>query len=191
VNPSTSVVDGEPTRTDAPATRRVLVPVLATVVLGIVTGLVWLWLAEPAQWEARESGIVMTEAASKGQFSVIVVFVIVGAVASLGCGWVLARVLPDLGWMLAPCVVLMTAVAALIAWRVGVELGPQPPGTIAGVEVGDRLPAELAVDAVAPFLVWPIFGLIGLMGAIWADGRRSASDPGHHGLSDPDQVVRS
>ena len=53
----------------------------------------------------------------------------------------------------------------MIAWRVGVLLGPPDPTSVKGLTVGDHVPAELAVDGIAPFLVWPIFGLVGLIGA--------------------------
>jgi hypothetical protein len=136
-------------------------------VLGVAAGLVWLWLAAPAEWEARDTGLVLTEAASKGQFSVIVTFVLIGAVASLMAGWAVGWRAHDLGWVLTPLVVVGTVAAAVVAWRVGVLLGPPDPTTATGVTVGDRVPAELEVDGIAPFLVWPIFGLLGLIVATW------------------------
>lgn len=139
--------------------------------LGVVAGLVWIQLAHPAEWEARDGGIVLTEAAARGQFSVIVVFVLIGLIASLLWGWIATWMLPDLGWLLVPFVLVLTSLAAVIAWRVGVELGPPPPATVAGVSVGDRIPSQLAVDGLAPFLVWPIFGLVGVVGATWAGAR--------------------
>lgn len=156
--------------------RRLLLSGLATVVLGVVSGLAWLWIAHPAEWEAREGGIVLTEAAARGQFSVIVVFVVIGLVVSLVGGWALVLAFPDLGWWTAPLVAVLTALAAVIAWRVGVELGPPPPGSVTGAAVGDRIPSELAIDSVAPFLVWPIFGLAGVMAATWACGRRRGQE---------------
>jgi hypothetical protein len=155
----------------SPARRLVRIG-LAAVLLGIVAGLVWLWLAHPAEWEGRDGGIVLTEAAARGQFSVIVVFVLIGAVASAVLGWVVASALPDLGWLLAPLVVVLATGAALLAWRVGVELGPPPPGSVAGVDVGDTVPAQLAVDGIAPFVVWPVFGLVGVIAATWTTDRR-------------------
>jgi len=155
--------------------RRLVLASLGVLLLGVVAGLVWLWLAHPAEWEARNGGIVLTEAASRGQFSVVVVFVIVGVVASVLSGWLVARFLPGLGWLLTPVVVALTAVASVVAWRVGVELGPPSPASVPGTTVGDRLPSELAVDGVAPFLVWPIFGLVGVIGATWAAGRTRVS----------------
>lgn len=155
--------------------RRLVLASLTALLVGVVAGLVWVWLANPAQWEVRDTGIVLTEAAARGQFSVIVVFVVIGAVVSTACGGLIGRVLPDVGWLVTPLVVVLTSVAAVVAWRVGVELGPPPPESVTGVSVGDRIPAELAVDGIAAFVVWPIFGLVGVIGATWAAGRRGAS----------------
>ncbi|KQX76114.1 hypothetical protein [Aeromicrobium sp. Root472D3] len=172
-----------PTTSDTRSTvpvRRLAIVLLGTLLTGLVGGLVWLWLAQPAEWEGRDGGLVLTEAAARGQFSVVVVFVLVGVIASVVSGWVTARLLPDLGWLAVPLVAVLSAVAAVVAWRVGVELGPPDPSTVAGVADGDRVPARLAVDNVAPFLVWPIFGLVGVIGATWSDGRRDAR-PGGRG----------
>ncbi len=166
----------EPSTTSASSTapratgRRLVLSGLVAVVLGVASGLAWLWIAQPAEWEAREGGIVLTEAAARGQFSVIVVFVVIGLVVSLVGGWALVQWLPDLGGWVAPLVAVLTTLAALIAWRVGVELGPPPPDTVTGAAIGDRIPSELVIDSIAPFLVWPIFGLAGVMAATWAAG---------------------
>ena len=151
--------------------RRVVVVSLAMLLLGIVSGLAWILLASPAQWEVRQGGIVLREAASRGQFSVIVVFVLIGIIVSLLWGWTATWLLADLGWIVIPLVVVLTSLAAVIAWRVGVELGPPPPGSVAGLAVGDRVPAQLVVDGLAPFVVWPVFGLLGVVGATWAGAR--------------------
>lgn len=168
----------EPVVNDAPpgasrptSIRRLVAASLVMLLLGVVAGVVWIQLANPAEWEAREGGLVLTEAAARGQFSVIVVFVLIGAVASLLWGWGATWALPDLGWLLIPVAVVLTILAAVIAWRVGVELGPPPPGSVAGVAVGDRVPAQLSIDGVPPFLAWPIFALVGVIGATWAGSR--------------------
>ncbi len=149
---------------------------LTMLLLGVAAGLTWLWLAQPAQWEVREGGIVLTEAGSTGQFSVVVLFVVIGAVVSVAWAAVVGWTVSDLGWLLTPIVVVLTALAALIAWRIGVELGPPSPETVTGVSVGDRIPAELSVDGVTPFVVWPIFGLLGVLAVTWAD-RRGLDQP--------------
>lgn len=158
--------------------RDVVLVSVAMLLLGIAAGLVWTWLAEPAKWEVTSRGIVLTEAASVGQFSVMALFVLLGAVVSLVWGWVAAWRLADLGWLLCPLVVVATVVAALIAWQIGVILGPADPAAVQGAEVGDLVPSRLRLDSVVPFLVWPILGLMGVVGATWTSrntGGRAAS----------------
>lgn len=169
-----SVVSTEPESNDLRVARRLAGASASMFIVAIVAGLVWLWFAEPAEWEVREGGVVLTEAASRGQFSVIVVFVLVGIVTSFVWAWGVSWVLADLGWLLVPAVVVLTTVAAVVAWRVGVELGPPSPASVSDVSVGDRIPAQLEVDGLAPFLVWPIFGLAGVIGATWTRGRLRA-----------------
>jgi hypothetical protein len=131
--------------------------------LGVVGAVLWVQLAEPAQWEVRETGVVLTEAASHGQFSVIVTFMLVGVVLSLLWGAGVARAVPELGWALTPLAIVATSAAAVVAWRLGVAWGPPNPLSVRDAAVGERLPAALAVDIVAPFLLWPAGGLAGVL----------------------------
>jgi len=140
-------------------------------VLGVVGGLVWLWLAEPAEWEVTARGITLTEEAARGQFAVVVTFVGIGAVTCFCWGWVAGHVLRELGWVLVPVFAIVAGLASLIAWWLGVALGPTDPRDVADPSLGDRLPAPLEIDAVAPFLVWPMFALAGLLVAAWLDRR--------------------
>ncbi len=142
--------------------------VVAMLLLGAAAGVVWQWQAEPAQWEVRSDGrIVLTEIAARDQFGVIVVFVIAGAVVSLIWGLAATAALRDLGWRLTPLIIVTTLLAAVIAWRVGVMLGPVGPQAAVDPAVGDLLPSKLAIDGVAPFVVWPIFGVMGLLITMW------------------------
>ncbi len=142
---------------------KIWLSVVAMLLLGVGAGVVWQWLAKPAEWEVRSDGsIVLTEIAARGQFGVIVVFVIAGAVVSLIWGFATTFALRDLEWRLTPLVIVTTLVAAVIAWRVGVALGPVGPQAAVDPSVGDRLPSKLAIDGVAPFVVWPIFGVLGV-----------------------------
>jgi hypothetical protein len=140
--------------------------------LGAVVGVLWFWLAAPVVWEVTSRGIGVSESASRAQFGVIVTFVTLGAVLCLVWGWAAGHVLRDIGWLLVPIFTVMTGLAALIAWRVGYTLGPPDPSkirTMAGLFVGERLPAPPDIDAVAPFLVWPMFALLGLLLSAWLD----------------------
>lgn len=149
-----------------PLLRRILLSTAAMLLMGVAAGFVWERLASPAEWEVRDTGIVLTEAASKGQFSVIAAFVLVGAVASLVLGWFTGWIARDLGWLLTPLVIGLTVGGSLIAWRLGVHLGPPDPTSVDAAAVGDRIPAKLAIDGLSPFLVWPVFGLVGLIASI-------------------------
>jgi hypothetical protein len=88
--------------------------------------------------------------------------------------WAATWVLTDLGWLVIPLILVLTLLAAVIAWRIGVALGPPSPASVAGVSVGDRLPSKLGIDGLTPFLVWPIFGLVGVVGATWTGARSRA-----------------
>lgn len=132
-------------------------------ILGVAAGFVWERIADPAKWEVTRTGLAMDEAASKGQFGVIVMFVLVGVVACLAWGVFAAFTLRDLTWVVTPFIVVLTSIAAVIAWRLGIVLGPPDPSTVKNLSVGGHVPARLAIDGIVPFLVWPIFGLIGFI----------------------------
>jgi hypothetical protein len=158
--------------------RRVAGWTVIMLALGVVGGLAWLWLADPAEWEITEQGIILTEDAARGQFAVVVTFVCIGAVLCLLWGWAAGRSLREVGWKLVPLFAAVAALAAVTAWQVGVLLGPSDPRDAVDPAIGERLPSPLEIDAVAPFLVWPMFALIGLLLSAWLergeDGRLSA-----------------
>lgn len=146
-----------------PFLRRLLFSVAATLVLGVAAAFVWERIADPADWEVTRTGLSMGEAASEGQFGVVAMFVLVGVVASLALGAFAALALRSLEWVAVPVIVVLTSIAAVIAWRLGIVLGPPDPSTVKDVSVGDQVPARLAIDSIVPFLVWPVFGLVGFI----------------------------
>ncbi len=170
---------------------RVASTVAVMLLLGVVAGFVWEALAKPAEWEVRDGGsIVLTEIAARDQFGVIVVFVIAGAIASLVWGIVATLVLEDLGWRLTPLVIVATLAAAVIAWRIGVAIGPVGPREAVDPAVGDMLPSKLAIDGIAPFFAWPVFGVLGIVLTTWMSKddeeyvgahQTLARESGHHG----------
>lgn len=164
---------------------RALGALVGLALLAVASGFAWLLLAQPARLQASEEGLVLTEAASRDQFGVVVVFVLVGAVVSFTAAAVTAWLLPRREWFWVPVFAAAAAVASLVAWQVGVRFGPDDPLARQDVPLGDTVSAQLAVDAVAPFLVWPLFALIGLLFAMWLTG-----DRGDHGVDEPTQVAR-
>ena len=149
--------------------KRVVASSALLLVLAVIGGAVWVWATDPADWVVTDRGTFPSDAASRGQFAAIVVFIGIGAVLCLVWGWVIGHVQRDLGWLLVPPFVVVASLAALITWRVGIWLGPSDPRDAVGTSIGDRLPAPLAIDAVAPFLVWPMMALVGLLVAAWLD----------------------
>lgn len=147
---------------------KLAVSVVAMLLLGVAAGVVWQWQANPAEWEVRSDGsIVLTEIAARDQFGVIVVFVIAGAIVSLIWGFATTYALRDLGWRLTPFVIVTTLAAAVIAWQLGVALGPEGPRAAVDPSVGDLLPSKLEIDSIPPFLAWPLFGMLGVVLSTW------------------------
>lgn len=146
--------------------------VVSAVLLGVVGAVAWSQLAEPGLWEVRETGIVLTEDASRGQFSVIVVFTLIGAIAALLWAAAMTATVRQGGWLLVAAVVVGSTLAGVIAWQVGMVLGPPAPDSVPGLALGDRVPDELRVDGIAPFLVWPMSALVGVLLATWGQHDR-------------------
>lgn len=153
--------------------------IAAMLVLGVVAGLLWLWLASPAEFKVTDQGAILDEEASKGRFGVIVTFVLIGVVVAFLWGFFAGRVLHERGWTMVPVFALVAVAAALIAWKIGVALGPPDPSTVKGAKLGDSIPEQLTVDAIAPFLVWPIFAIAGQFLAVYLSGNRG-HEPSRH-----------
>lgn len=160
-----------------PGLTRVWIVLAGAVVTGGLSAILWSQLAQPAQWQVRDAGLVLTEEASQGQFAVVVVFTLIGVLASLVWSIGATVVLRDLGWPLVLVAVGGSLLAALVAWRLGVLLGPPPPGSVSGLSVGDTVPGELVLDSVAPFVMWPAAALMGVLLATWGRQDERAIDP--------------
>lgn len=140
----------------------------AGLLLGVLGGIAWIVFAQPAQWQVTAQGIILDEEAAKGRFSVIVTFILIGIVVSFGWGLFAGISQRDRGWRCVPVFPLVALAAALIAWQIGVHFGPPDPATVKGVAVGGMIPQKLAVDSFGPFVIWPIFALIGLFVAVYS-----------------------
>lgn len=153
---------------------RWLLILISSVLVGALSGVLWAQLADPGRWEVRDTGIVLTEDASRGQFSVIVVFTLIGLIAALLWAAAMTVMARHGGWLLVASVALGATLAGVVAWQVGMPLGPPPPESVPGLALGDRVPDELRVDGIAPFLVWPIAALVGVLLGTW--GTRGLDD---------------
>lgn len=140
------------------------------VVLGILGGLVWWLLVDPAMFtKARNGGLAMGEAELGKRFAADGWFVVIAAVLGLLSGSALTW------WrsrdFLATTVLLVvgSVVATGLMTLVGRLLGPGDPARLAAsADVGDRLPMQLAVTADVAYLVWPIAVLVGALFVLWS-----------------------
>lgn len=96
-------------------------------------------------------------------FDAVATFVLIGLVAGLvlGVGWALLGRCSELVMLAA--VVVGSALACLIAYRLGVHLGPPDPAPLAkAADDYTILPADLSLPGKSPFVGWTLGALIGL-----------------------------
>lgn len=132
--------------------------------IGVVAGVVWWAIADTATFIVTSDGVDLPDNEMREQFGVVAQFVIVGAVTSVLLGFVLGLT-TNVSWPAVPIVAVLAGQAAVVAWLVGTFLGPGDPNPKAGV--GARVNDSLGVDAVAPFVAWAVFGVAGLLLAVW------------------------
>ncbi|MGJ9412033.1 hypothetical protein ACHAAC_04905 [Aeromicrobium sp. CF4.19] len=178
-----SMPGGAPTRRRVGA--RLGLSVLALLLLSVAAGWAWQLWAEPGRWEVTEAGVVLTQQAAQGQFGVEVLFVGIGALVCLLWAGVAGALCRDGGWVLAPVFAVAALGASLLAWQVGLALGPPDPTTVTGVSLGDTFPDQITVDSAVSFLVWPIAALgglvLGLVTTVDARRSRGPADAETHG----------
>ncbi|WP_375425145.1 hypothetical protein [uncultured Friedmanniella sp.] len=130
--------------------------------LGVLGGVLWWALTDlPSYVVGSNGGANTTERGLAEVLGGDAWFAVIGAVVGLALGLVAWRRLGRVGW---PVVLLATgtaALAALLCWAVGRELGPgEFTARLAAAKPGDRVPIELTLQARASLLVWPFFAVI-------------------------------
>jgi hypothetical protein len=133
--------------------------------LGALGGVLWWALTDlPSYLVAANGGASTTERGLAEVLGGDAWFAVIGAVVGLALGVVAWRRLRAVGW---PVVLVGTgtaALAALLCWAVGRELGPgEFTARLATASPGDRVPIELTLQAKASLLVWPFFAVIPIL----------------------------
>ncbi len=157
--------------------RRLFPLLIALAAAGVPAAFLWAWLAEPAKWVVSGNQLYLTESNANGQFNVVAVFVLIGVLVSFVFGVLIERLARPHRWPTAVSVALMAVVAALICWQLGMLLGPPAPGSVSGLQSGDKVEAQLVVDAVSAFLAWPLGAVLGFTLSFYlgSDGLAEAS----------------
>jgi hypothetical protein len=159
--------------------RTALLVLLAYAVLGVVAGVVWEWIwTPPGQVVQRHQVFFDSYASLRRVFTGTGLYVIVGAVASalLALGVTLLARGRELLTLLL--VVIGSAMAAALMWKVGTLLGPGDPAALAGhTAKRTSVPGPLTVEGKSPYLIWPMSSLFVLTLVFFAGpGSFSAAD---------------
>jgi hypothetical protein len=154
-----------------------VVAVLA--VTGAVAGVVWQWIWSPSSGVVVHHQWVATNAIQlQRQFSATGWYVVVGVVAGLLAGIVVALLFDVAPLVTLAAVIVGSALGAWVMIRVGVALGPADPQVLARTAAdGTHLPAALAVSGKSPTIALPVGALLGLvMVFIGLSGHRDRSE---------------
>lgn len=147
-----------------PALVQLALAVAVLAAVGVVAGAVWQWVWTPPTGVVLDHRWVAdSEASLRGTFSATGWYVVVGSVAGLVGGALVALFLDRVPLVTLLGVVLGSALGAWLMFVVGVALGPADPQGLAGAaDEGTRLPAALAVSGASPFIALPAGALIAL-----------------------------
>ncbi|HEU4514190.1 MAG TPA: hypothetical protein VFR87_13875 [Nocardioidaceae bacterium] len=148
-----------------------VVAVLGTfLVLGVVSGVAWSLLVDPAEYTKVPGGSgamgeldLAKRFAADGWYAVIAI--VGGFLAGVGLTWWRTRDFRVTAALLVPG----AALAAATTTYVGRLLGPADSGdALSGVARGETVPAELAVSSLPVYLTWPIAVLAGALMVLWS-----------------------
>ena len=150
--------------------------------LGVVCGVVWWALVDPAVFTAGRRGGSMGEAELAKRFDGDGWYAVVAAVAGFTAGVVLTWWRQRDLRLTTLTLVLGSALAAATMALTGWLLGPGDPDVaLAQARPGEKVPVELLVTAPASYLVWPVAVLLGALIILWSPPKdESAGVRRHH-----------
>lgn len=147
---------------------------VVALVLGVLGGVLWWAITDTAIYTVTKGGTTLGDDEMRRQFGAIVNFVLIGAGICALLGFAVAF-FSELSWPAIPTVALLSVQAAVLTWLVGGLLGPDEPKRHG--PVGTKIPDALTVDAVAPFLAWAAFGVVGVLIGMALIEHEPADDP--------------
>ena len=170
----------EPRASRADLARCAVVTLALFAVLGCLAGWLWSVWADPPQFVVTRNGAVMGAIEAGRSFGPDVVFSAITVVAGLTLGSLLGWRYGRVGWLLPVLAAVAAGIAAIIAWRLGIALGPPDPATaLQDASTGDLMPERLDVHARGLLLLWPVAALVGVIASISAHSGQMASRSGH------------
>jgi hypothetical protein len=151
-----------------------------------VVGYGWyrLWDSPPGVAFEGEWYPVPTDEGYRSIFGATATYVLLGAVAGLVLGILAALLARTSELVTLAAVVVGTAVAAWLSYRLGTSLGPPDPAAIAKTAQDfEEIPGNLAITGHSPFVAWTFGGLLGvtstylLTSGMAESRRRERQDP--------------
>lgn len=170
------------TPTSGPARRGLAADLLAVLAvlaaLGTLAGVLWWVLVEPAELTRAPGGAVALgelelgkRFAADGWYAVLAA--VAGFLAGVGLTWWRSRDYRVTTVLLVVGAMLAAGVMAGVGWL----LGPEPPElALRGQPRGATAPAQLVVDALPVYLLWPIGALAGALMVLWSSPGVPPSD---------------
>jgi hypothetical protein len=165
-----------------PPTRLIVRAVVVTCVLFAVAGAIagWLWaeLADPPAYEVLRAGAIMGEEQAGREFGVDVTYALIALAFAVPIGLLTGWRWHRVGWPQVLAAAGGAAIASVVAWQLGVQLGPSDPAdALSTAQVGDLLPEQLDVHAMGLLLAWPMGALVGVIIAVLLFSRPSRPRP--------------
>lgn len=146
-------------------TGRILIYLIATLLVGLLAGLLWHGVISLPSYTATEDGsVVMTERAQSQYFVTDAVFSLIGLLAGLAVGFGAWMLFNRIGWPVSFVAVAGGAGSGWLCWLVGEALGPSDfASRVAAAQPGDHIPIDFALHAPAALLLWCLGAIIPVM----------------------------
>ncbi|MDQ3627722.1 MAG: hypothetical protein M3419_02710 [Actinomycetota bacterium] len=159
---------GRPVLVDRPATgvlvRSAASTVLALVLGGALSAVLWSQLADPPMAQVQAARVLTGGDELTRQFGMDVTFAWTSALPALPIGALVGALWHRHGWVQAVAVMLGGIAAGLLAWRLGMVLGPgELADRLPSASVGDRLPNALQLDSLGLLLSAAVAALVGFV----------------------------
>jgi hypothetical protein len=149
------------------------VTLLAFVIGGVVSALLWLWFADLPYLVVDDGNAYQGAQQLERKFGIDAAFAWAALLVAVPLGALVGLRWHRVGWPLAFTLVLAAMVGSAIAWQLGGVLGPADPSTlVAGASNGDRLYEPLHLHAFGLLLAPPVGALVGFIAAVAAVGER-------------------
>lgn len=140
--------------------------------LGVVCGVLWWLVVDPAVFTKVDDGGSMGELELGKRFRGDGWYAVIGIVAGLASGLALTWFRSRDHRLTTALVFLGSCLAAAVTAVVGRALGPDDADRVlAAADPGTKVPVELVVTADVAYLVWPIAALVGALVVLWSPPR--------------------